>query len=216
MDLPKRGALPKKRSSLSKNLVSSGIKGKRTADGRRQNLTSLPLADTEEEAPQQLTKAEKRALKRSELMQSVGAPASQTAARLAKLPPHMLSKSALRRQKRKEREQLAGNSNGMKDVASIVDEVQIEHDQAKRAAEAASKVGAAPLLPPGGNHDPSQAGSSSSRPALSSRKRKQVLAEERSRQEHILSDPAFAKSPFAALRQHARNALAFSDGAAVD
>lgn len=32
------------------------------------------------------------------------------------------------------------------------------------------------------------------------------------RQPHILADPAFAKNPFAALRLHAQNTLAFDRG----
>ncbi|KAL9934222.1 hypothetical protein V8E36_006678 [Tilletia maclaganii] len=212
MDLPKRGSLPRKhRSSASKDLVA-GVKAKKgksaVTAARIGALAAAGGATAANEDEHQLTKAEKRAVKRAELMQSVGAPLSQTQARLAALPPHLLSKSALRRQKRREREQLAGNVEGLRDVASAMDEVQVE-------AERAAKVGAVVQKRRigGGEGDgllEEAESTGASRPAVSAKKRKQVLAAELGRQQHILGDPAFAESPFAALRQHARNTLAFS------
>ncbi|CAD6892363.1 unnamed protein product [Tilletia controversa] len=212
LDLPKRGALPRKRSSLSKDVrnASSGIEGKKVA------TTSSRLgavADEDGLPSQPLNKAEKRALKRAELMQSVGAPVSQTQARLASLPPYLLSKSSLRRQKRRQREQLAGNADGMQDVATAVEEVQMEQVEAEREAERVGKVGAPEKrkVQLGEEEGLGEgAGAGGSKPAISAKKRKQVLAAELGRQQHIFADPAFSKSPFAALRQHARNAMAFA------
>ncbi|KAK0559918.1 hypothetical protein OC844_004090 [Tilletia horrida] len=222
MDLPKRGAQPRKRSSLSKGVLasSSGIKNK--GRGALGSLQSNGDDDDDGAGPSepQLTKAEKRALKRSELMHSVGAPASQTQARLASLPPYLLSKSATRRRKRKAREQLAGNVEGMRDVASAVEDVRVEQVEREREAERAGKIGAAPAgAGVDGRHrleEDGEGATGGSKPAISAKKRKKVLAEELGRQQHILSDPAFSKSPFAALREHARNALAFSQAPPAD
>ncbi|KAE8230201.1 hypothetical protein CF326_g4803 [Tilletia indica] len=209
LDLPKRGALPRKRSSLAKGVrdSSSGLEGKKLSTATKPSSSS-----TSDESPfQPLNKAEKRALKRNELMQSIGAPASQTQARLASLPPYLLSKSALRRQKRKGKEQLAGNVEGMKDVVSAVEEVQMSQAEAEEEEDKwAGKVGAPEKRKVQIGEEDEVMGAGGSKPAISAKKRKQVLAAELGRQQHILADPAFSKSPFAALRQHARNAMAFA------
>lgn len=69
-------------------------------------------------------------MKRAELMSKVN-PAGK--ASLLNLEPKngALSKSSLRRQKRKQKEQLAGNTTGLKDLAEAMDEVaqQFEDDE---------------------------------------------------------------------------------------
>ena len=87
--------------------------------------------------PAQITKAAKRAMKRAELMSKVN-PTTRTS--LLNLEPinSTLSKSSLRRQKRKQKEQLAGNTTGMKDLAEAMDEVaqQVEQEDEEEEAEA--------------------------------------------------------------------------------
>lgn len=92
-----------------------------TASIRARTSTSTP--DVPAAPPHQITKAAKRALKRAELMSKVN-PTSRTS--LLNLEPTTgaaLSKSSLRRQKKKQREQLAGNTTGLKDLAEAMDEV---------------------------------------------------------------------------------------------
>lgn len=68
-------------------------------------------------------------MKRAELMSKVN---TTTRTSLLNLEPTngTLSKSSLRRQKRKQKEQLAGNTTGMKDLADAMDEVaqQVEEE----------------------------------------------------------------------------------------
>lgn len=69
-------------------------------------------------------------MKRAELMSKVN-PAGR--ASLLNLEPAdgSLSKSSLRRQKRKQKEQLAGNTTGLKDLAEAMDEVaqQVQQEE---------------------------------------------------------------------------------------
>lgn len=98
-----------------------------TASIRARSSTSAPKVSAA--PPTQITKAAKRAMKRAELMSKVN-PAARTS--LLNLEPTngSLSKSSLRRQKRKQKEQLAGNTTGLKDLAEAMDEVaqQVEDD----------------------------------------------------------------------------------------
>ncbi|WFD32785.1 hypothetical protein MSPP1_003836 [Malassezia sp. CBS 17886] len=97
--------------------------------------------------------------------------------------PHQpaLSKSSARREKHRQREQLAGNRDGMQDLTDVVASMEAavpKEDTAPRA-----------------------------HPAATARTKRAVLLQERERQGHILSDLAQTANPFAALRTHARNAL---------
>lgn len=94
-----------------------------TASIRARSSTSAPKVAAA--PPTQITKAAKRAMKRAELMSKVN-PAARTS--LLNLEPNngTLSKSSLRRQKRKQKEQLAGNTTGLKDLAAAMDEVAQE------------------------------------------------------------------------------------------
>ena len=98
-----------------------------TASIRSRSATSAPKVAAA--PPTQITKAAKRAMKRAELMSKVN-PAGRTS--LLNLEPTngSLSKSSLRRHKRKQKEQLAGNTTGLKDLAEAMDEVaqQVQED----------------------------------------------------------------------------------------
>lgn len=98
--------------SKSRSSVTASIRSRSSTSGP--NVTAAP--------PTQITKAAKRAMKRAELMSKVN-PAGR--ASLLNLEPAngSLSKSTLRRQKRKQKEQLAGNTTGLKDLAEAMDEV---------------------------------------------------------------------------------------------
>ena len=75
-------------------------------------------------------------MKRAELMSKVN-PSARTS--LLNLEPTngSLSKSSLRRQKRKQKEQLAGNQTGLKDLAEAMDEVaqQVQEDDEEEDEE---------------------------------------------------------------------------------
>lgn len=161
-------------------------------------------------------------MKRAELMSKVN-PAGR--ASLVNLEPanSSLSKSSLRRQKRKQKEQLAGNTTGLKDLAEAMDEVAqrvqdeegdafgieddddddegMEDDLSKRQKRSSS---AYPLV--GAQKTRKDA-------TVTEKARKKALTLEMQRQKLILSDPAYTKNPFAALRLHAQNTLAFDKGA---
>ncbi|KDN40521.1 hypothetical protein K437DRAFT_295826 [Tilletiaria anomala UBC 951] len=142
------------------------------------------------------TKAAKRAARRRELLSH--APAGSLA--LASLPPHTMSKSALRRAKRKQHEQLAGNAQGLGDLEMAMEEVEdaVQEEEVEREEEKRNegKIGAVE------NNEASSAG-------FSVKQRKKVLAQEKARQNAILGDLSKTSSPFAALRQHAQNSLIF-------
>ncbi|CBQ67753.1 conserved hypothetical protein [Sporisorium reilianum SRZ2] len=193
-----------------------------TASIRARSSASAPKVAAA--PPTQTTKAAKRAMKRAELMSKVN-PAGR--ASLLNLEPanDSLSKSSLRRQKRKQKEQLAGNTTGLKDLAEAMDEVaqqvqeededdadpfDIEDDdgddgmedelsrQQKRTSSAYPLVGAQQTRKDA---------------TVTEKARKKALTLEMQRQNLILSDPAYTKNPFAALRLHAQNTLAFDKAA---
>ncbi|GAC95546.1 hypothetical protein PHSY_003122 [Pseudozyma hubeiensis SY62] len=192
-----------------------------TASIRARSSTSAPKVAAA--PPTQITKAAKRAMKRADLMSKVK-PTS-----LLNLEPHngALSKSSLRRQKRKQKEQLAGNTTGLKDLQEAMDEVaqQVEEDGEDDVAE-----GALDMEYDDGNDDDVEGEASMHRNSTSAaypqvgaqktrkdatvteKARKKALNLEMQRQNLILSDPAYTKSPFAALRLHAQNTLAFDKG----
>ncbi|SPO20928.1 uncharacterized protein UTRI_00405 [Ustilago trichophora] len=190
-----------------------------TASIRSRSSNSAPNASAA--PPTQITKAAKRAMKRAELMSKVN-PSTRTS--LLNLEPSgngALSKSSLRRQKRKQKEQLAGNSTGLKDLAEAMDEVaqQVQDDDDE-------EDGGEGFDMEDDDEDETargQKGSSSAYPLVGAQKtrkdatvtekaRKKALSLEMQRQNLILSDPAYTKNPFAALRLHAQNTLAFDKG----
>lgn len=129
-----------------------------------------------------------------------------------------LSKSSLRRQKRKQKEQLAGNTTGLKDLeeamAEVAQEVQDDEEDEEEDVwgmedddETRAQRGADSAYP--------QVGAQKSRKeaTVTEKARKKALSLEMQRQNLILSDPAYTKNPFAALRLHAQNTLAFDKGA---
>lgn len=107
--------------SKNRSSVTSTIRA-RSAGTDAANVAAPP--------PTQITKAAKRAMKRAELMSKVN-PAGKASLLNLKPKNSALSKSSLRRQKRKQKEQLAGNTTGLKDLAEAMDEVaqQFEDDE---------------------------------------------------------------------------------------
>ncbi|WFD01135.1 hypothetical protein MYAM1_003896 [Malassezia yamatoensis] len=99
-----------------------------------------------------------------------------------------LSKSALRRRKHRNREQLAGNQQGLRDLAEELPSVD-HHTQDAETEPRLENLAHA--------HTTSNTAKS----------RRRVLARERERQPHILTDLQQASNPFAALRTHARNTM---------
>ncbi|EST09965.1 hypothetical protein PSEUBRA_000365 [Kalmanozyma brasiliensis GHG001] len=191
-----------------------------TAAIRARSSTSAPKVAAA--PPTKITKAAKRAMKRAELMAKVDPKARPS---LLNLEPTngTLSKSSLRRQKRKQKEQLAGNTTGLKDLAEAMDEVAQEVQGSDEDDEDAYDI------EDGGDDDDDMLEKASRQPATSAyplvgaqktkkdatvteKARKKALSLEMQRQNLILSDPAYARNPFAALRLHAQNTLAFDKG----
>lgn len=100
-------------------------------------------------------------------------------------PGPTLSKSALRRQKHKQRDQLAGNKEGLRDLADELDTVEHDHEHVDHNAPASHTTSA----------------------PLTAKSKRRMLSRERARQPYILSDLQQSGNPFAALRTHARNTL---------
>ncbi|WFD04237.1 hypothetical protein MOBT1_002942 [Malassezia obtusa] len=97
-----------------------------------------------------------------------------------------LSKSALRRQKHRQRDQLAGNQEGLRDLA---DELTTLEDDIPEHKDEEESV---PRTAPG---------------TITAKSKRRMLTRERERQPYILSDLQQSTNPFAALRTHARNTL---------
>ncbi|SOV08419.1 uncharacterized protein UDID_00540 [Ustilago sp. UG-2017a] len=205
--------------SKSKSSVTALIRSRSST-----SASNVPAAP-----PTQITKAVKRAMKRAELMSKVNPSARPS---LLNLEPTngSLSKSSLRRQKRKQKEQLAGNQTGLKDLADAMDEVaqRVQKDEDEGEEEINS-------MEDDDNDDDDddedmvarasrqQNNATSTYPLVGAQKtkkdatvtekaRKEALTLEMQRQNLILSDPAYTKNPFAALRLHAQNTLAFDKG----
>lgn len=134
-------------------------------------------------------------------------------------PADSLSKSSLRRQKRKQKEALAGNTAGLQDLAEAMDEVAqdleessseeqqlIDEDDDMDAITAASRKEVTAYPTVGAQKGKKDA-------TVTEKARKKALSLEMQRQGLILADPAYTKNPFAALRLHAQNTLAFDKGA---
>ncbi|KAL4399541.1 90S preribosome protein [Malassezia pachydermatis] len=102
--------------------------------------------------------------------------------------PRTLSKSALRRQKQRAKEQLAGNQEGMQALTEMVTSME------EAMEDSPSQASSHPRLP----HVPS---------GTTAKSRRAMLTRERQRQPFILADLQKSDNPFAALRTHARNTL---------
>ena len=90
-----------------------------------------------------------------------------------------------------QRDQLAGNQQGMQELTDVVDSMEegLEPGSEARAASAPE-----PPAPTSGA-------------TVTTKMKRNMLARERARQPHILADLAQSANPFAALRAHARNTL---------
>ncbi|PWZ02673.1 hypothetical protein BCV70DRAFT_196915 [Testicularia cyperi] len=216
--------------------ADQGIRGRAAprAKLRSSVTTSLKSKDAGTYAAppvQHITKAAKRAMKRAELMTQVKNSADQKPSLLNLDKP--MSKSSLRRLKRRQKEQLAGNSAGMQDLKDAMEEALDDagdvdgdedddedpdqghndfldpamDDEERLYPSAHDSRATAPVLVGG---KPAKKGG-----AVSEKSKKKALSTERQRQNLILSDPAYAKNPFAALRLHAQNTLAFDKGSST-
>lgn len=208
-----------KRSSSSSS--SKPLSPDADAPSHAHELASAYLSEA------QLSKAEKRTLRRKELLarQAQHAPdrtlpsaayASPSELR-ASLPDHALSRSALRRRKRKNRDRLVGldPAGGMDDLQQGLEAIQQDNLHLSAAAQdhQQGKIGALPPAPTGlTTADATTTGGDTPAPghaAMTSKRRKAILAQESLRQKAILGDLTHTSNPWAALRQHANNSLAF-------
>lgn len=225
-----------------------------TAAIRARSSASAPKLAAQ---PTQITKAAKRAMKRAELVCKVNG-TSRTSLLNLEPPNAKMSKSALRRQKRKQNQHLAGNTTGLKDLADAVDELahHVQNDDhhahhslhmhnrehlddvhpqtssdnirssltyplvraqlARTDATVTEKARKKALYVPYPTPPASFFGidSAPNHESLRHPTHPLTLASfnrslEMQRQNLILSDPAYTKNPFAALRLHAQNTLAF-------
>ncbi|KAN0063040.1 hypothetical protein ACQY0O_004203 [Thecaphora frezii] len=204
--------------------ADQGIRGRATPRSSKPR-SSISSAPTQPPTPQ-ITKAAKRALKRAELLAQAksASPSSQLPA-LAGGEAKPLSKSSLKRLKKKQRNNLAGNRQGLKELEDVVDNMQQQLQPQQQNEDAMEDE-------VNGNGDADDAeedehvGAHRARPAttgvgahrtkdavVTEKARKKALAHEMLRQPHILSDPSYAANPFAALRLHAQNTLAFDRSA---
>ncbi|PWN36210.1 uncharacterized protein FA14DRAFT_155614 [Meira miltonrushii] len=181
------------------------IRGRPTPQKKHKStLTSSPSGEKGSSSilPQRttaITKSLKRAEKRAQLL-SRTTQAANTGIRADGEP---LSKSALRRRKRKSRDELAkddqeGRQGGISDLKDAMDELdeelQLEDEEDEDVEGGEYSVGPlAANVVKGGR--------------VTTNHRKKVLQQEQARQKAILSNPTFQKSPFAALREHARNSM---------
>ncbi|EPQ28842.1 uncharacterized protein PFL1_03645 [Pseudozyma flocculosa PF-1] len=191
---------------------------------------------------QQISKAAKRALKRAELVSQARSASDSSSSSRPVLNlggpgegGKPLSKSSLKRLKKKQRNNLAGNRQGLKDLEDVVDDLK---QQIAPVAEGADEEADEETMQDGDDDDVFEAqvaaehashvaasvaaaqhrgvGSQGAKDGVVTEKaKKKALAHEMMRQPHILSDPAYAKNPFAALRLHAQNTLAFDQSASL-
>lgn len=156
-----------------------------------------------------MSKAEKRAARRHELFakqsqhepdRTLGPAYSDSA--IKALPDHAISRSALKRRKRRRNQQLAGTaeSGRMEDLHAGLDEImgdlkdpEPDEDQGKIGAQVPT-------------HNEAEAVHAT---AMTSKQRKAILAQESLRHKAITADLSRVSNPWAALRQHAANSLAF-------
>ncbi|CEH17528.1 hypothetical protein CBOM_03942 [Ceraceosorus bombacis] len=187
-----RGKAPPQRKKTSSTLS----KGKASSTGQ----ANAPSAGSN--ARGAVTKAAKRASFRASLMagkaeefpipKNVGPGQGDT-----------ISRSALRRRKRRAREALAadeaaGRRGGVQDVQDALKDVEDEIEMEDEAAEEEQQ-----------QQQVKGVGAPQARPQrVSEKMRKRVLIEEQARQKTITSDAAFRANPFQALRAHAQTSLA--------
>ncbi|CAO1636150.1 unnamed protein product [Parajaminaea phylloscopi] len=185
-------------------------------------------------APTQVTKAAKKAAKRKQMLQGPRHPEAMARSLLAQDDAGQLSKSALRRRKRKVRDQAVLGRTGMGVLKDQLDDLDgsEERDQdddvggeASAALELEDSLDQPVSLP---EHEANRVTHGSK---VGEKLRKRVLAQEQLRQPHILKDlhhsdaqatavggrherpSAPSLSGFAAIRQHAKNTLGLSSPA---
>lgn len=175
------------------------------SDDRATELAKGHVAQT------QLSKADKRAARRHELFtkqaqhqpdRTLGPAYSNSA--IQALPDHALSRSALKRRKRRRTQQLAGTADTgrMEDLHAGLDEIMGDI-QDPEPDQDHGKIGAQP----GPTHP--EAAQAAHAAAMTSKRRKAILAQESLRHKAITADLSRVTNPWAALRQHAANSLAF-------
>ncbi|PWN27362.1 hypothetical protein BDZ90DRAFT_260451 [Jaminaea rosea] len=180
----------------------------RPAPKRKHDGPSSPAAHKATQA--QVTKAAKRTLKRQQLVATAKAESDQAKPSYGLKPT--ISKSALRRRKRKTRDEAVLGQGGLEGMREEIEELDDDDDGGEDDIFATAAE----------NHqhgsDPrsyTSASSSSGANKVGSKLRRRVLAQEQLRQPHILRDlrgPASGGkgaglSAFAAIREHARNTM---------
>ena len=106
--------------------ADQGIAGRATPRSKNRSTLSKPTASAK--PVEQISKAAKRAAKRAELVQNVASGPKPRVLQLENGAPKNLSKSALKRLKKKNKEQLAGNKQGLKDLEDAMHEMQDQHE----------------------------------------------------------------------------------------
>lgn len=181
----------------------------RPAPKRKHDGPSSPAAHKATQA--QVTKAAKRSLKRQQLVATAKAESDQAKPSYGLKPT--ISKSALRRRKRKARDEAVLGQGGLEGMREEIEELDDDDDGGEDDVFATAAENQQQGSDP--RSYTSASSSSSGANKVGSKLRRRVLAQEQLRQPHILRDlrgPASGGkgaglSAFAAIREHARNTM---------
>ncbi|PWN22102.1 hypothetical protein BCV69DRAFT_281104, partial [Microstroma glucosiphilum] len=195
------------------------------APPRRKTSSSHPTSQPAAATHNAVTKAAKRSAKRSKVL---SAPSGETTTSTAERHKALgiaptISKSALRRRKRKLRDEAVLGQGGLEEIKGQLEELDSNEDDDDEEERAVDEGLVADYTTPAASM------TQATRPAsekVGSKLRKRVLAQESMRQPFILKDlystqqqasgtgsatstvsVAPAPSPFAAIRRHAQNSL---------
>ncbi|PWN92687.1 hypothetical protein FA10DRAFT_263447 [Acaromyces ingoldii] len=201
---------------------TASLPGRPTPARRRDRPSVKDVVESREAKQQaQVSKAAKRAAKRAELLSKVapgssssgGSSSSRSRPDVGFGQGDTVSKSALRRRKRRARDDVGrddemGRRGGVREIGEALEGVEeelmaLEEEGDDEEAAEVGQQGARDV------HGPDQGAYETvgRHGKVSAKKRRNVLSEEEARQKAILSDKAFTASPFAALRTHIRNTL---------
>ena len=161
----------------------------------------------------QVTKAAKRAAKRAQIVQVAKSEAKQAKPTYGLEPT--ISKSALRRRKRKMRDEEVLGKGGLDGIKEQIEDLEDEEDDEEYGQEDPFGLEGHEVPTPHTPATSSAAAAMSSNNKVGSKLRKRVLAQEQLRQPHILRDLRGAGtasagsglSAFAAIREHAKNTM---------
>lgn len=162
----------------------------------------------------QVTKAAKRAAKRAQIVQVAKSEANQSKPTFGLEPT--ISKSALRRRKRKMRDEEVLGKGGLDGIKEQIEDLEEDDgDEEDGMEDPFGLEGHEVPTPHAASASSAAAAATSSNNKVGSKLRKRVLAQEQLRQPHILRDLRGAGtasagsglSAFAAIREHAKNTM---------